>query len=78
MNNEQLTNVIKNNYNVIISVDGLNNVQTDYANRFFNPDKEYKKGTIVNVPNHRYACSLIHVFISDETKTVFLALAEVE
>lgn len=78
MNKDQLIEVIENNYDVIMSVDGTRNVQTSYAKRFFRADKEYKTGTIMNVPHHNYPCSLVNVFIAEQTKTVFLAFTEVE
>lgn len=78
MNKEELSKVINNNYAIIMSLDGLRNVQTIYANRYFEIESEYKRGTIVKIPNHRYPCSILNIFISDETKTVFIALTEVD
>lgn len=77
MNKEQLMNVIENNYAVIMSVNGNRNVQTTHAQRFFNINQEYKEGTTLRVPNHSYPCRLKDIFISDSTKTIFLALKEV-
>lgn len=48
------------------------------ARRYFNSDKEYTRGTVVTIPNNSRTCKIENIYISEETRTVFIALLEEE
>lgn len=76
MENTELMNAIDRNFDFIMSLDGLRNVQTAYGYQMSHKKDELKVGNVMSFPNHRYPCELKAIFILDETRTVFLSYTE--
>lgn len=77
MNREQLIKAIDKNYTVIFSLDGTRSIQSDSAEQYFNRQKAYNIGSTIKIPNHRYDCSIIDVFVSEKNETIFIAVKEI-
>lgn len=66
----------KDGYVIIFSVDGTSSIQTDYNASTY----DLKEGQIVRFGFLRcgYPCRVEDIFVSDKTKTVFVALTELD
>lgn len=78
MNREQLIKAIEEDYLVIFTQNEECSVsiQSSKAERFFDKKKRYEIGTSIDIPNHRYTCSIIDMFISEKGKTLFVSVKE--
>lgn len=78
MENLGIKNAIDKNYDFIMSLDGLRSVQVAYGCELTHKKDKFIVGNITSFPNHSYPCVIKNIFISDETKTVFISYTEVE
>lgn len=77
MDREHLIKAIEGNYTVIFSLDGDRSIQSDKAKQYFDRKKYYNIGSSIRIPNHRYDCSIVNMFMSEKNKTVFIAVKEI-
>lgn len=76
MNREQLIKAIEGDYTVIFSLDGDRNIQSVSAKQFFDRKKHFNVDKLIEIPNHKYECIINDIFVSEKSKTIFIAVRE--